>query len=50
MLEEQYDDLFGGLEELLTRIQAGEIRFKLYRQFKSVPQRSYCDLFESRDT
>ena len=50
VLEEQYDDLFGGLEELLTRVQAGEIRFKLYRQFKSVPQRSYCDLFESRDT
>jgi ADP-heptose:LPS heptosyltransferase len=50
VLEEQYDNLFGGLEQLLTRMQAGEIGFKLYRQFKSAPQRSYCDLFESRDT
>ena len=39
VLEEQYADLFGGLEQLLTRIQAGEVRFKLYRQFKSAAQR-----------
>jgi Protein of unknown function (DUF4254) len=50
VLEEQYDDLFGSLEELLARMQAGEIRFKLYRQFKSAAQRSYCALFEARDT
>jgi hypothetical protein len=50
VLEEQYDDLFGGLQRLLARMQSGEVRFKLYRQFKSAAQRSYCDLFESRDT
>jgi len=50
VLEEQYDDLFGGLEHFLTRIQDGEIRFKLYRQFKSVEQQSNCALFVRRDT
>jgi ADP-heptose:LPS heptosyltransferase len=50
VLEEQHADLFGGLEQLLTRMQAGEVRFKLYRQFKSGALQSYCDLFESRDT
>jgi hypothetical protein len=50
VLEEQYDDLFSGLEQFLARMQAGEVRFKLYRQFKSAAQRGYCDLFESRDT
>jgi hypothetical protein len=50
VLAEQYDDLFGGFEQLLTRMQAGEVRFKLYRQFKSAAPQSYCDLFESRDT
>jgi Protein of unknown function (DUF4254) len=50
VLEEQYDDLFGSLEQLLARMQAGEIRFKLYRQFKSAAQRNYCALFEARDT
>jgi len=50
LLQQQYDDLVGGLEELLARLHAGEIRFKLYRQFKSAAQRGYCDLFESRDT
>ncbi len=49
-LEEQYDDLFAGLEQLLDRLRAGEIRFKLYRQFKSVAQRNYCALFEALDT
>jgi hypothetical protein len=50
VLEEQYDDLFSGLEQLLARMQAGYVSFKLFRQFKSAPQRSYCDLFDSRDT
>jgi Protein of unknown function (DUF4254) len=50
VLEEQYDDLFYGLQQFLTRVQGGEIRFKLYRQFKSAGQRSYCALFETRDT
>jgi hypothetical protein len=49
VLEEQYDDLFRGLERFLPRMQAGEVSFKLYRQFKSAGQRSYCDLFEGRD-
>jgi hypothetical protein len=49
VLNEQYDDLFSGLEGLLARMQSGEITFKLYRQFKSAAQRNYCDLFESRD-
>jgi hypothetical protein len=46
VLEEQYDDLFLGLEQFLTLMQSGEIRFKLYRQFKSAGQRTYCALFE----
>lgn len=50
VLEEQHADLFGGLEQLLTRIRAGELRFKLYRQYKSGALQSYCDLFEGRDT
>jgi hypothetical protein len=49
VLNEQYDDLLGGLEQLLARMQAGDVRFKLYRQFKSAAQRDYCDLFEDRD-
>lgn len=48
VLDEQYEDLVGGLEQLLARMQAGGARFKLYRQFKSSAQRSYCDLFEDR--
>jgi len=50
MLEEQYDDLRSGLEQFLTRLEGGDIRFKVYRQFKSAGQRSYCALFETRDT
>ncbi|WAJ45189.1 DUF4254 domain-containing protein [Mycobacterium sp. Aquia_216] len=50
VLDEQYDDLFDGLERLLARLRAGEVKFKLYRQFKSAAQRSYCDVFESRET
>ncbi|MEM6108279.1 DUF4254 domain-containing protein [Mycobacterium sp. 050272] len=46
VLDEQYDDLFGGLEQLLARMRAGQVRFKVYRQFKSAAQRSYCDLFD----
>jgi hypothetical protein len=49
VLNEQYDDLVNGLEGILARMQSGEMKFKLYRQFKSAAQRSYCDLFESRD-
>lgn len=49
VLEEQYDDLFGGLEQFLTRLADGEIRFKLYRQFKAAGQRSHCALFENRE-
>lgn len=49
VLEEQYDDLFRGLERLLNRMRDGEIRFKLYRQFKSAEERSYCDLYVTRD-
>jgi Protein of unknown function (DUF4254) len=49
-LEEQYDDLFCGLEQFLTRLQGGGVRFKTYRQFKSAGQRDYCALFETRDT
>lgn len=45
LLEDQYDDLLGGLEQFLTRMRNKEIRFKLYRQFKSAEQRSYCALF-----
>ncbi|MBI2696645.1 DUF4254 domain-containing protein [Mycobacterium nebraskense] len=50
VLEEQYDDLFRGLERFLTGLRAGEIQFKLYRQFKAARHRSYCDLYETRDT
>jgi hypothetical protein len=50
VLGEQYGDLFGGLEQFLKALQGGKIRFKLYRQFKSAGQRSYCGLFETRDT
>jgi ADP-heptose:LPS heptosyltransferase len=50
VLNQQYDDLFSGLEGLLARMQSGEINFKPYRQFKSAAQRTYCDLFERRDT
>ncbi|MGD1256128.1 DUF4254 domain-containing protein [Mycobacterium seoulense] len=49
VLDEQYDDLFGGLEQLLTGVEVGDVRFKLYRQFKAAGQRSYCALFETRD-
>jgi ADP-heptose:LPS heptosyltransferase len=49
VLEEQYDDLFSGLERFLTRMQAGYVSFKPYRQFKSAAPRSHCDLFDSRD-
>lgn len=49
VLEEQYDDLFRGLVRLLNRMRDGEIRFKLYRQFKSAEERSYCDLYVTRD-
>ncbi|BBY23798.1 DUF4254 domain-containing protein [Mycobacterium stomatepiae] len=48
VLDEQYADLFSGLEQLLARMRAGAVRFKLYRQFKSAAQRGYCDLFEDR--
>ncbi len=50
VLEEQYGDLFCGLERLLALLRAGDIRFKLYRQYKSAGDRSYCDLYETRDT
>jgi hypothetical protein len=50
VLEEQYDDLFRGLEQFLTALRGGKIRFKLYRQFKSAGEQSYCALFETRDT
>lgn len=49
VLEEQYDDLLGGLGRLLAHIREGEIRFKVYRQFKSAGQRSDCALFDTRD-
>jgi hypothetical protein len=49
LLEEQYGDLFSGLEQFLARMHAGYVGFKLYRQFKSAAQQSYCDLFEGRD-
>ncbi|OBH23447.1 hypothetical protein A5692_06000 [Mycobacterium sp. E342] len=49
LLDEQYDELFGGLEKLLADIQGGDVRFKLYRQFKAAGQRSYCALFERRN-
>lgn len=49
VLDEQYDDLFGGLEQLLSGVHAGDVRFKLYRQFKAAGQRSYCGLFATGD-
>ncbi|MEZ0352728.1 DUF4254 domain-containing protein [Mycobacterium sp. pR1184] len=49
VLDEQYDDLFAGLEQVLARMQAGQLRFKVYRQFKAAAQRSYCDLFDNHD-
>lgn len=48
VLEEQYDDLFRGLERFLTGLRTGELRFKLYRQFKAAGHRSYCDLYQDR--
>ncbi len=50
VLEEQYDDLLGGLDQLLTGIRGGEARFKLYRQFKAEGQRSYCALLQTGHT
>ncbi|MGD1344852.1 DUF4254 domain-containing protein [Mycobacterium seoulense] len=50
LLEEQYDDLFCGLDRLLAGIRGGEVRFKLYRQFKAEGQGSYCALLETRHT
>ncbi len=50
VLEEQYGDLCCGLEQLLALLRAGDLRFKLYRQYKSAGDRSYCDLYETRDT
>jgi Protein of unknown function (DUF4254) len=47
ILGEQYEDLLVGLEQFLTGMRSGEIGFKLYRQFKSAGQRSYCALFET---
>lgn len=49
VLEEQYADLRGGLEQLLDRLRAGAVRFKRYRQFKSAESQRYCDLFEGRE-
>jgi hypothetical protein len=50
VLDEQCADLVGGLERLLAQVAAGQVRFKLYRQFKSVAPGNYCDLFERRDS
>jgi ADP-heptose:LPS heptosyltransferase len=50
VLDEQHADLLDGLEQILARLQSGELRFKLYRQFKSAALHSYCDLFDGRDT
>lgn len=50
LLQEQYDDLLGGLRELLAGLRAGTATFKVYRQFKSAGQRNYCGLFEKRET
>lgn len=47
VLREQHDDLYGGLVELLADLQAGRVRFTVYRQFKSAAQRSHCSLFET---
>lgn len=50
LLQEQYDDLFGSLEQFLINLNAGTIRFKVYRQFKTISQRNYCALFETRES
>lgn len=50
VLEEQYEHLYGGLEGFLAQLRAGDLCFKLYRQYKSAGDRSYCDLYENRDT
>ncbi|MHA7652228.1 DUF4254 domain-containing protein [Mycobacterium sp. ML4] len=50
LLQEQYDDLTGGLEKFMASLQRGTIRFKVYRQFKSAGQQNYCALFEIRDS
>jgi ADP-heptose:LPS heptosyltransferase len=50
VLDEQHADLLDGLNQFLARLQSGELRFKLYRQFKSAALHSYCDLFDGRDT
>ncbi|MGF2944349.1 DUF4254 domain-containing protein [Mycobacterium sp. Lab-001] len=46
VLEQQYDDLIGGLERFLACIRDGHIGFTVYRQFKSAGQQGYCTLFE----
>lgn len=48
VLEEQYDDLLAGLDQLFTGIRGGEVTFKVYRQFKAAGQRSHCAMFEGR--
>ncbi|BBX64161.1 hypothetical protein MSAS_33350 [Mycobacterium saskatchewanense] len=50
VLGEQYDDLYRGLQRMLTDLEAGGVRIKVYRQFKAVGQRGHCALFETRDT
>ncbi|MEE6178180.1 DUF4254 domain-containing protein [Mycobacterium sp. 050134] len=47
VLNEQYEDLFGGLQQLLTHMHDGAIRVKLYRQFKSATLQNECTLFEA---
>jgi hypothetical protein len=47
VLAEQYGDLLCGLEQFIARVRAGELAFKVYRQFKADAQRDYCDLFEN---
>ncbi len=42
ILDEQYHDLFVGLDGYLARLQLGEARFKLYRQFKSDGLQDRC--------
>jgi hypothetical protein len=49
LLNEQYENLFGGLEQFLAGMQAGYVTFKLYRQFKSAGDGYYCDLFDDRN-
>ena len=48
LLQEQHDDLFGGLEQFLIDLNAGTARFKVYRQFKTAGQRDHCALYETR--